>query len=57
MNNRKSNQPDRLSRRNLLRSSATAAAFAVVPGHVLGGYANAAPSEKINVAVIGTGQQ
>ncbi len=47
----------RISRRNLLGGAAAAAAFTVVPRHVLGGAGNTAPSEKVNVAIIGTGGQ
>ncbi|UCC99731.1 MAG: Gfo/Idh/MocA family oxidoreductase [Phycisphaerales bacterium] len=60
MDNRKDNPlraAGRMTRRNFLGGTAAAAAFAVVPRHVLGGYAGAAPSEKINVAIIGTGGQ
>ena len=46
-----------MSRRNFLTGAATAAAFTVVPRNVLGGYGNTAPSEKVNVAIIGTGGQ
>jgi predicted dehydrogenase len=45
----------KVSRRRFLGRAATAAAFTFVPRHVLGG--NTAPSEKINVAIIGTGGQ
>ena len=38
-----------------MRQAATAAAFAVVPRHVLGGRAVAAPSKKLNIAGIGIG--
>ncbi len=48
---------ERISRRNLLGGAAAAAAFTVVPRHVLGGAGNTAPSEKVNVAIIGTGGQ
>ncbi|MEW6359857.1 MAG: Gfo/Idh/MocA family oxidoreductase [Planctomycetota bacterium] len=45
-----------LSRRGFLRRSvAAAAAFTIVPRHVLGGPGHVAPSEKITHAVIGTG--
>lgn len=46
-----------LTRRDFLGSAAAAMAFTVVPRHVLGGSGNTAPSEKINVAIIGTGGQ
>ena len=44
------------SRRDFLYSAAgAAAAFTVVPSHVLGGRAGAAPSDKLNIAIIGVG--
>ena len=44
------------SRREFLYGAAgTVAAFTVVPRHVLGGRAGAAPSEKLNIAIIGVG--
>ena len=47
-----------LSRRQFLGRSATAvAAFSLVPRHVLGGPKFVAPSEKINLAVVGCGGQ
>jgi len=48
----------RLSRRDLLgRAAAATAAFTIVPRHVLGASGQTAPSDKLNVAVIGTGGQ
>jgi predicted dehydrogenase len=46
-----------LSRREVLGGAAAAMAFTVVPRHVLGGSGHTAPSEKVNVAIIGTGGQ
>ena len=47
-----------LSRRQFIGRTATAvAAFSVVPRHVLGGPKFVAPSEKINIAIIGCGGQ
>src|SRR5215469_14073532 len=47
-----------LTRRNFIRSTAVAAAgFSLVPRHVLGGPKFVAPSEKINMAIIGCGGQ
>lgn len=47
-----------LSRRDFLgRTAAAGAAFSIVPGHVLGLRGAVAPSNKINVAIIGTGGQ
>ena len=47
-----------LSRRKFLNyAAASAAALAIVPRHVLGGKKLIAPSDRLNVAVIGTGGQ
>jgi len=46
-----------ISRRQLLHGAAAATAFTIVPRHVLGGLGHIAPSEKVNVAIIGTGGQ
>ncbi len=47
-----------ISRRSFVGGAALAAAgISVVPRHVLGGAAGVAPSEKINIAIIGTGGQ
>jgi predicted dehydrogenase len=43
----------RISRRQFLGGAAAAAAFTIVPRHVLGGSGRVAPSEKLNVASIG----
>jgi predicted dehydrogenase len=51
VNNRK------VSRRDFLGGAAAAAAFTIVPRHVLGGSGNKAPSEKLNIAGIGVGGQ
>jgi predicted dehydrogenase len=51
-------KPSAFSRRSFLASTATAvAALSVVPRHVLGGAKFVAPSEKINIAIIGCGGQ
>ncbi len=47
----------KITRRGLLGGAAAAATFAVVPRRVLGGTGKTAPSEKVNVAIIGTGGQ
>jgi len=48
----------KISRRRFIGSAAAAtAAFTVVPRYVLGGSGHTSPSEKINVAIIGTGGQ
>jgi len=47
-----------LTRRKFLGATATTvAAFSLVPRHVLGGARHVAPSEKINIALIGAGGQ
>ena len=47
-----------LSRRQFVKhSAAAAAAFTIVPRHVLGGPDHVPPSEKLNVAIIGCGGQ
>ncbi len=46
-----------MSRRRFLSSAAAVGAISVVPRSVLGGRGNVAPSEKVNVAIIGTGGQ
>ena len=46
-----------LSRRRFLTGAATAAAFTIVPSHVLGGAGQVAPSGKITLAAIGMGGQ
>src|SRR6266516_3360298 len=51
-------QPPGLSRRKFIQAGgAAAAAFAIVPRHVLGGQGFVAPSEKITVGYIGCGTQ
>jgi predicted dehydrogenase len=45
----------RLSRRQFMGEAAAAAAFTIVPRHVLGGPGNVPPSEKLNIAGIGIG--
>jgi predicted dehydrogenase len=45
----------KISRREFLNSAAVAAAFTIVPRHVLGGPGRTAPSEKLNIACIGIG--
>jgi predicted dehydrogenase len=46
------------SRREFIQTTAAAAAaFTIVPRHVLGGQASVAPSDKVNVAIIGAGGQ
>jgi hypothetical protein len=46
------------SRRHFLKTAAaTVATFNIVPRHVLGGPRYVPPSEKVNVAIIGTGGQ
>jgi hypothetical protein len=45
------------NRRRFLGTAAATAAFTIVPRHVLGGPGVVAPSDKINLAYIGTGTQ
>jgi hypothetical protein len=47
----------KMDRRKFVSTSAAAAAFTVVPRHVLGGLNHIAPSDKLNVAYIGCGTQ
>jgi hypothetical protein len=42
-------------RQFIATTSAAAAAFTIVPRHVLGGTQFVAPSDKVNVALIGAG--
>ena len=44
-----------LNRRQFLAGTAAAAAFTIVPRHVLGGPAGNAPSNKLNIASVGVG--
>jgi len=46
-----------VSRRRLLAGDAALTATHIVPSHVLGGRGRIAPSEQLNVAVVGTGGQ
>jgi predicted dehydrogenase len=45
------------SRRRFVATAATAAAATIVPRHVLGGPGFVAPSDKVNVAIVGAGGQ
>jgi predicted dehydrogenase len=47
----------KISRRGFMGAAATAAAFTVVPRHVLGGSGHTSPSGKLNIAGIGAGGQ
>jgi predicted dehydrogenase len=47
----------KMDRRSFMGRTAALAAFSLVPRHVLGGAGYVAPSEKVNVAIIGTGGQ
>src|SRR5437764_8986819 len=50
------NRSNQSSRREFLQAGAAAAAvFTIVPRHVLGGRGFVAPSDKVNVALIGAG--
>ena len=48
---------EKLNRRDFLGYTGSAIAFTVIPRHVIGGKGFAAPSDKINLALIGTGTQ
>jgi predicted dehydrogenase len=56
-NGRQKSKGTGLSRRGFMSGAAAAAAFTIVPRHVLGGAGNIAPSEKLNIAGIGVGGQ
>jgi predicted dehydrogenase len=45
------------TRREFIQTAAAAAAFTILPRHVLGGQKFVAPSDKVNVAIIGAGGQ
>lgn len=47
----------KINRRRFIAQTSTAAAFTIVPRHVLGGGTYVAPSDKINLAYIGCGTQ
>ncbi|MCP4452207.1 MAG: gfo/Idh/MocA family oxidoreductase, partial [Planctomycetes bacterium] len=46
-----------MTRRDLLSTAASVAAFTIVPRHVLGGPGATPPSEKLNIACIGVGNK
>jgi predicted dehydrogenase len=46
-------EQDNISRRKFLGATAAAAAFTIVPRHVLGGPGYTAPSDKLNIACVG----
>ena len=50
-------QNRKVSRRDFIGSVAAATAFTIVPRHVLGGSGHTPPSEKLNIAGIGVGNQ
>src|SRR5690606_37835196 len=47
--------PRALTRRQFVSASATATAAMLVPRHVLGGPGYVAPSDKLNIAIVGAG--
>ncbi|MBN2455080.1 MAG: Gfo/Idh/MocA family oxidoreductase [Sedimentisphaerales bacterium] len=51
------NQGKKISRRDFLGGATAAAAFTIIPRHVLGGPGYTPPSEKLNIAGIGLGGQ
>ncbi len=52
-----SEQQSGISRRTFVKGAATAAAFSIVPRHVLGGTGFVAPSDRVTLACIGVGAQ
>jgi hypothetical protein len=52
-----SEQESGISRRSFVKGAATAAAFSIVPRHVLGGTGFVAPSDRLRLACIGVGAQ
>ncbi len=48
-------QNGKISRRDFMGAAAATAAFTIVPRHVLGGHGQTAPSDKLNIAAVGTG--
>lgn len=54
MNDDCKNKPQ-LSRRELIKKAVLGSTFLIVPRHVLGGAAYVAPSDKINIGVVGVG--
>src|ERR1051325_10054574 len=54
---KKNNRKMDVSRRDFLGAAAATAVFTIVPRYVLGGPKFVAPSEKVNVAIIGAGGQ
>ena len=44
-----------MNRRKFMTSAATAASFIIIPRHVLGGKGYIAPSDKVNVGLVGAG--
>src|SRR5580765_8743128 len=50
-------KPTTTRREFIATTAAAAAAFTIVPRHVLGGPRFVAPSDKVNVAIIGAGGQ
>jgi len=56
--NQKTKTSTPVSRRKFLTTTAaTVAGFTLVPRHVLGGPKFVAPSEKVNIAIVGCGGQ
>ena len=55
--NVKQSQKQNVTRRNFLKTTAAVSAFSILPRYVLGGSGFVAPSEKINIAIVGAGGQ
>ena len=45
------------TRRDFMKTSAAVSAFTFLPRHVFGGRGYVAPSEKVNIAIVGAGGQ
>ena len=45
----------KIDRRKFMTTAATAASFMIIPRHVLGGKGFIAPSDKVNVGLVGAG--
>ena len=54
-----SDQPKKqnVTRRDFMKASAAVSAFTFLPRHVFGGRGYVAPSEKVNIAIVGAGGQ
>lgn len=55
MNKSRTRRRSAVTRRQFIAAASSAAAFAIVPRHVLGGAGKTAPSDKLDIACIGAG--